>query len=98
MLLEGICRAVVDVAGYRMCWVGRAARDVGKTVRPIARAGHDEGYVDHAEITWADTERGRGPVGTAIRTGAALRSTGRRGLPPVRPLARRGPEARLCLR
>src|SRR5262249_36120356 len=27
MLLEEICRAIVEVAGYRMCWVGWAERD-----------------------------------------------------------------------
>ncbi len=69
VLLEEICRAIVEVAGYRMCWVGRAERDGAKTVRPITQAGHDDGYVERAEITWADTARGRGPAGTAIRTG-----------------------------
>jgi PAS domain S-box-containing protein len=69
VLLEEICRAVVDAAGYRMCWVGRAEQNEAKTVRPIARAGFDEGYVDDAEVTWADAPRGRGPLGTAIRTG-----------------------------
>jgi signal transduction histidine kinase len=69
VLLEEICRAIVEVAGYRMCWVGLAERDEHRTVRPIARAGHDDGYVEHACVTWADTDRGRGPVGTAIRTG-----------------------------
>jgi signal transduction histidine kinase len=69
VLLEEICRTVVEVAGYRMCWVGYAERDEAKSVRPVARAGYDEGYVDGAEVSWADTERGRGPVGTAIRTG-----------------------------
>ncbi len=68
VLLEEICRAIVEVAEYRMCWVGHAEHDEAKTVRPIARAGHDQGYVDVAEITWANTERGSGPVGTAIRT------------------------------
>ena len=33
----------------------------------VARAGADDGYVDLAAVTWADTERGRGPAGTAIR-------------------------------
>jgi signal transduction histidine kinase len=69
VLLEEVCRTVVDVAGYRMCWVGYAERDEAKSVRPVARAGYDDGYVDAAEVSWADSERGRGPVGTAIRTG-----------------------------
>ena len=35
----------------------------------VAAAGYDGGYLDTVHITWADTERGRGPTGTAIRTG-----------------------------
>jgi PAS domain S-box-containing protein len=68
-LLEQICRIIIDEAGYRLCWVGYAERDATRTVRPVARAGVDEGYLEAANITWADTERGRGPTGTCIRTG-----------------------------
>ncbi len=68
-LLDHICRAVVEVGGYRMAWVGFAEHDDKKTVRPVARAGHDVGYLDQAGITWSDEERGKGPGGTAIRTG-----------------------------
>ena len=41
-------------------------------MRPVARAGHDFGYVDAALITWANDERGRGPIGAAIRTGKVV--------------------------
>jgi PAS domain S-box-containing protein len=68
-LLHHICRIVVEVGGYRMAWVGFAEHDEKKTVRPVAHAGYDDGYLDKACITWADEERGRGPTGTAIRTG-----------------------------
>jgi PAS domain S-box-containing protein len=67
--LEQICRIIVDEAGYRFCWVGRAEQDDEKTVRSIAQAGFDEGYLKTVNITWADTERGRGPTGTCVRTG-----------------------------
>src|SRR5664280_2946271 len=67
-LLDDICRIVCEEAGYRMAWVGFAEHDEAKTVRPVASAGFEDGYVDRATVTWADTERGRGPVGTAIRT------------------------------
>ncbi len=36
---------------------------------PVAWAGDDNGYLREARITWADTELGRGPTGTAARTG-----------------------------
>ena len=39
-----------------------------KSALPIYYRDTVEGYVQAAEITWANTERGRGPMGTAIRT------------------------------
>jgi PAS domain S-box-containing protein len=66
-LLEAICRIVVERGGYRMVWVGFAEADEAKTVRPVAHAGVEEGYLDVLHVTYADTERGRGPTGTAIR-------------------------------
>jgi GAF domain-containing protein len=57
------------MGGYRLAWVGFAEHDTDKTVRPVAQKGFEDGYLETVEITWADTERGRGPTGTAIRTG-----------------------------
>jgi PAS domain S-box-containing protein len=67
-LLEEVCRLVVEVAGYRLCWVGSAVEDEARTVRPVAQAGYEAGYLQTTRITWADSARGRGPTGTAIRT------------------------------
>jgi putative nucleotidyltransferase with HDIG domain len=67
-ILESICRLIVDSGGYRMAWVGYAEHDAGQTVRPVAWAGHEEGYLTIAKFLWDDTELGRGPTGTAIRT------------------------------
>ena len=68
-LLEEICRIVCEEAGYRVAWVGYAEHDEAKSVRPVAWTGTEEGYLANLGITWADTERGRGPTGTAIRSG-----------------------------
>ncbi len=68
-LLDAICRIVCDEAGYRMVWVGYAENDDAKTIRPVAGAGVETGYLEQAGLTWADTERGRGPSGTVIRSG-----------------------------
>jgi hypothetical protein len=43
--------------------------DAAKSIRPVAWAGVEEGYLAQAQLTWADTERGRGPVETVVRTG-----------------------------
>jgi PAS domain S-box-containing protein len=68
-LLQTICRIVVEHGGYRMAWVGYAEPDEAKSVCAAAQAGFEAGYLETLGITWADTERGRGPSGTAIRTG-----------------------------
>ena len=68
-LLGEMCRIIVEVGGYRMAWIGFKEDDPEKSVRPVAQAGYEAGYLETLKITWADTERGRGPTGTAIRTG-----------------------------
>jgi PAS domain S-box-containing protein len=71
-LLQEVCRIIMEDCGYRLVWIGFAEHDQAKTVRPVAQAGYEEGYLDTVDITWADTERGRGPTGTAIRTGKPI--------------------------
>ncbi|RPI21904.1 MAG: PAS domain S-box protein [Acidobacteria bacterium] len=68
-LMKDVCNIIVNVGGYRMAWVGMREYDSDKTVRPVAWTGFDQGYLASAGITWAKTERGLGPTGTAIRTG-----------------------------
>lgn len=65
--LKELCRIIVDLAGYRMCWVGYAENDAGRTIRPVAHDGYEEGYLETVKVTWADEPRGRGPAGTAVR-------------------------------
>ncbi len=68
-LLSGICRIAVEVAGYRMAWIGRAEHDPGRTVRPIAFAGRGaREFLEQIHVSWADDEYGRGTAGTAIRS------------------------------
>ncbi|MBN1936950.1 MAG: GAF domain-containing protein [Anaerolineae bacterium] len=67
-LLNQVCNLIVHVGGYRLAWVGFAEQDEAKTVRPVARAGYDDGYLDTIFISWDDTPAGQGPTGTTIRT------------------------------
>ncbi len=70
-LLIEICRLVVEVGGYLMAWIGGAQQDVAKTVRPMAAFGDVTGYLKNIRVTWdAEQATGRGPTGTALRTGA----------------------------
>ena len=68
-LLQSVCQILVDVGGLRMVWIGYRQFDQENSIRPVAIAGYDEGYVETVKGTWADSERGHGPLGTAIRSG-----------------------------
>ena len=68
-LLQSICQAIVRQRGYRMAWVGYKQHDENKSIKIMARAGHDEGYLDAMQLTWAETEHGMGPSGRAVRNG-----------------------------
>lgn len=67
--LNEVCRIIVGDCGHALVWIGFAEQDKDKTVTPVAHAGFDEGYLASKNFTWSDTERGRGPIGTSIRTG-----------------------------
>jgi diguanylate cyclase (GGDEF)-like protein len=68
-LLQEICRVVVEEAGYRSAFVGRAEDDAERTITPIAQAGAAQPQQELWQLTWADTEQGRSATGAAIRTG-----------------------------
>jgi PAS domain S-box-containing protein len=68
-LFDEICRLIIEVGGYRLVWVGLAEPDAARTVRPVGQAGYEAGYLESVRITWAESEHGQGPTGTAIRTG-----------------------------
>ncbi len=68
-LLNDVCRLVVETGQYLMAWISVPEHDADQSVRVLAKYGLDQGYLDSINISWADNERGRGPTGTAIRTG-----------------------------
>ena len=45
------CRIAVETGNYRMAWIGIADDSPGKLVRPEAYFGHDDGYLDIANIS-----------------------------------------------
>ncbi|MBF0422994.1 MAG: GAF domain-containing protein [Magnetococcales bacterium] len=64
-----VCRLGVEHAGYKMVWIGFLRHDADKSVEPSAWYGCEYDYLKGLQITWEDSERGRGPTGCAIRTG-----------------------------
>ena len=70
VIIESICRLAVDRFGLKMAWVGLVVEG-SFDVRPAFAYGFEEGYLDSIRVTWDDSPTGRGPTGTAIRTGQA---------------------------
>lgn len=69
VMLRTVCSAIVATAGYKYAFVGYSDNNEAKSVRPVASSSSDNSYLTEIKLTWADSERGRGPTGTAIRTG-----------------------------
>lgn len=70
-LLQQVCDIIIENTDYRACWVGRAETDPAKTVRIVARAGADEGYLAAAPFSWGDGPD-RDGVGACIRKGETI--------------------------
>ena len=68
-LFDQMCKVITEVGGYRLAWIGHPENDAEKSVRVVAWAGLNNGYLEANGVCWSDTERGRGPTGAAIRTG-----------------------------
>ena len=68
-LLDEICRIAVDSGGFTMVWAGLVNKEK-HLIEPVASAGHGIGFLDAITISTDDIPTGRGPTGTAFRTGA----------------------------
>lgn len=66
-LTQDFCSVLVEEGGYRMAWVGYAENDEARSIRPIAYAGLEIGYLENLNLTWADTDSGSGPGARCIR-------------------------------
>lgn len=71
-LLREMCQAIANSSGYHMAWVGYAQNDAQRSVQLVASAGMPVDFQEALQISWADTERGCGPVGVAIRDAVAV--------------------------
>ncbi|MFN8148863.1 MAG: EAL domain-containing protein [Candidatus Nanopelagicales bacterium] len=69
-LLDRVCSTVVNEGGYLFAWYGRRVDDEARTVKPVAWAGYEAGYLSEHRFHWdPDVPTGRGPTGQALRTG-----------------------------
>ncbi|WP_029770660.1 bifunctional diguanylate cyclase/phosphodiesterase [Pseudogulbenkiania sp. MAI-1] len=66
-LLQDMCDAIVEQGGYQMSWIGYLEHDEHQSIRPMAHAGVEEGFLQMLDLTWS--EKAVTPSGLAIRTG-----------------------------
>jgi PAS domain S-box-containing protein len=67
-VFEQACKIAVEHGHFRFAWVGILSRADAR-VRPVARAGTEDGYLEEIAVTFDLTPQGRGPVGISIREG-----------------------------
>ena len=68
-LYERACRIAVEQGLLPLAWVG-LYDEATRTLRPVARFGAGDGYVDRITISLDDATMSQGPAGRALRTGA----------------------------
>src|SRR5580658_10539467 len=52
-LLTEICRALVDIGGYRLAWVGFSGARGGAAAESIVSAAWSRGAIDPSQLRWA---------------------------------------------
>jgi PAS domain S-box-containing protein len=70
-LLNRLCKTIVELGEYRMCWVGYAEYGPSSPLRPVAHAGCDD-YLETLKETWSRKGCDQRPECSAIRTGKVV--------------------------
>ncbi len=65
-LLNSVCRALVQHAGFRLAWVAWFEPESQRLI-PVAQWGDESGYLKSLQISAEDRPEGHGPIGTAFR-------------------------------
>jgi signal transduction histidine kinase/HAMP domain-containing protein len=67
-LYRAICENALSILNLRFVWLGLKEPDF--SVKPVAWAGIEEGYLSEIKVRWDDSPEGMGPTGRAIKTGS----------------------------
>jgi PAS domain S-box-containing protein len=67
-LFKKICDIVVKSNIAKFAWIG-LIQEGNFDVKPVASAGPYEDYIANIKVKWDDSPLGKGPTGTAIKTG-----------------------------
>ncbi len=68
-LFDEVCRIAIERGSFKLAWIGIIDYEE-QLVKPISYSGFNDGYIDKIKISIReDIPEGKGPTGTAIRTG-----------------------------
>lgn len=68
-LCQSCCEAITNGSVYQLAWIGFAEHDEKKNINIVAKSGQHLSYLDGIQVSWADEPNGRGPTGSAIKSG-----------------------------
>jgi putative nucleotidyltransferase with HDIG domain len=68
-MLDQICQVVVSVGGYRMAWIGFSDPETQLTIKPVARAGYESGYLKGKHLSWSSGRVDDDAIGKSLATG-----------------------------
>jgi diguanylate cyclase (GGDEF)-like protein/PAS domain S-box-containing protein len=73
-LLNSMCEVITSSGGYRYAAVWYCNDDVQHSMRLMAQNGYPEGFdaLTRLKPSWADNERGRSVIGSAVRNGQTV--------------------------
>lgn len=66
-LFKNVCSSLLDLKCIKFAWIGVIEKG-NFDVKPVAHAGVNEGYLSSIKVRWDDSEYGKGPIGTTIKT------------------------------
>ncbi len=68
-LFQQICESLATVENFKLVTISLLDKDQYE-IRPVAHAGSADGFLIYCAFSWDELAEGRGPIGTAISTGA----------------------------
>ena len=85
-LLDHVCQLIVEAGGYPLAWISLAGQDACKSVRIAASYGDKDFHLSKVRFSWDGEQAiGRGPTGSAIRTGRTQLSLACQSNPMLEP-------------
>lgn len=65
--LDSVCRIIVESGLAKFAWIGFAEED--KSIKPVAKAGAEQGYLTFVKATYDNSKLGMGPAGRSLKSG-----------------------------